>query len=444
MRRAGAISRGRLRPWPLLTLLVLAFASTALSQPLQPCPSGSSCAGISVEAPATPVPRGEVATITIRFDPGPADGAAGGLDDVSALTFSLAIPGLELADCANANDDGITAAISVAPQVDPQFRLIIENTSCDANPARPCLCPGGGQTRAAYLNFAIFGPKAGPGQNPEMLPSLPAGTLASIALRIRPEAANTIDLHPFNETDAAAMFPKPPFGAQASIGDNAGVDVSADRAAGVSRIRITDGHLTVIEPATPTRTSTATRTSTPTRTGTATRTATPGGLATATATQTSVPTQTPTASNTPDPTATAVPPTNTAVPPSPTQTPPPTATNPPPTQTPTNAAPTPTETSALPTQTPTSATPTLTPTESGGETPIPTPVESTPTPTVKPCAGDCDASGLVSVADLKRGVRIALLELPVDDCSSMNTNGDDAVTVEELVAATKASLGSCQ
>lgn len=62
---------------------------------------------------------------------------------------------------------------------------------------------------------------------------------------------------------------------------------------------------------------------------------------------------------------------------------------------------------------------------------------------VPPCAGDCDGDGQVTVAELIRGVRIALGEAPVSECDAMDGDGDGAVSVAELVRAVRAALEVC-
>ena len=450
-----------------LTLTILTLGAAAAQAQLSACPQQGPCVTVSVVAPAVPIPHGDAFNLSLQFQPGPSDGVAGELDEIAALTFSLGIPGLELADCSNPTADGLTPAITVSPQIGPQFRVIIENTVCDANPARPCLCPGAGQTRAPYVNVAIFGPTSG---NPVMLPSLPAGELLSLALRSRPEAQDSVLLHVHSESDAPAMFPKPPFGAQASVGDTTGVDRSS--AAGVSRIRTIDATLNLGVASTPTRTGTVTRTatasatvpptSTPPPSSTATATLSPTrtftAVPTATATRTftleptATATRTPTATDVPTATATA-PPTNTPVPPTATGTPVPTSTaggNPTNTSTPAPTAtatlPPPTSTATVPAPT---ATATLVPPTSTATGPVPPtstpPLEATPTSTVVvPCPGDCNENHVISVAERVTGVRIALKELSLGNCAAFDTNRDSEVTVEEIVSSVKAAAAECR
>jgi hypothetical protein len=62
---------------------------------------------------------------------------------------------------------------------------------------------------------------------------------------------------------------------------------------------------------------------------------------------------------------------------------------------------------------------------------------------VVPCAGDCDASGAVSVDELVRGVNIALDRAPVSLCEVFDSDSDGRVTVNELVGAVNAALRGC-
>jgi hypothetical protein len=71
----------------------------------------------------------------------------------------------------------------------------------------------------------------------------------------------------------------------------------------------------------------------------------------------------------------------------------------------------------------------------------------TPTPTMtggpERCTGDCDGDAAVTVAELIRGVNIALGNAPAESCPAFDRNGDDAVAIDELVAAVNAALDGC-
>jgi hypothetical protein len=114
------------------------------------------------------------------------------------------------------------------------------------------------------------------------------------------------------------------------------------------------------------------------------------------------------------------------------------------------ASPTPTQTaspspalSATEQATPTQTAP-PSPTRSAPETapsaasPSPLTTAATPSFTATPggaLAGDCDGSGRITVADLIRGIRIALGLAPLDDCPSFDRNGDGHVTIDEIIEA---------
>lgn len=106
---------------------------------------------------------------------------------------------------------------------------------------------------------------------------------------------------------------------------------------------------------------------------------------------------------------------------------------------------------ATPTATPTptvSDTPTDTPTPSPTETetPLPTATPSeTATPTQTPirCVGDCDGSGTVVIAELIRGVSIALGSAPLAECPAFDRTGGGEVNVAELINAVSNALTGC-
>jgi len=77
------------------------------------------------------------------------------------------------------------------------------------------------------------------------------------------------------------------------------------------------------------------------------------------------------------------------------------------------------------------------------DAPTPTPSPSV-TPTLGPtCIGDCDGDGSASIDELLTGVAIALGERLLNDCSSLDTNGDSVVTIDELIKAVNAALTGC-
>jgi hypothetical protein len=59
------------------------------------------------------------------------------------------------------------------------------------------------------------------------------------------------------------------------------------------------------------------------------------------------------------------------------------------------------------------------------------------------CTGDCDGNDRVTIDELVRAVRMALGELPIGECRSIDVNGNDQVTIDELVAAVANALSGC-
>lgn len=198
-----------------------------------------------------------------------------------------------------------------------------------------------------------------------------------------------------------------------SIGGTASFRITATDGNGDSHTKLFN--LTISGPtATPTRTRTQTRTPTRTATSSPTRTST----RTPTATRTATPSRTPTVTRTPSPTDT-------------------------PTATPTAShTPTPTST-ATPTQTPTpTSTASATPT---AVTPSPTLTPSpSPSSTARPaCVGDCNTSGVVTVAEIVTMVNIALGQADIGSCEAGDENKDKLIKVNEILAAVKVALDGC-
>lgn len=59
------------------------------------------------------------------------------------------------------------------------------------------------------------------------------------------------------------------------------------------------------------------------------------------------------------------------------------------------------------------------------------------------CPGDCDANTVVDVAELVRGVQVALGTDDLTACPAIDSNLDDAVVVDDLVRAIGAALNGC-
>jgi hypothetical protein len=391
--------------------LVAAFAEAAFAQ-LQPCAPDPGCIVIAASSPPGVFNPDDEVTVSVTFRSAQDDGQGGGLDEIAALSLSLAVPGLELADCAGLDENGLTAAFTVAPAVAEKFVVFVENTRCLSRP--DCLCPQAGQGRDDFINLVVSPRSTFDPAPPPEGPVLPDGEMLSVRMRVRRDAPSTVRLHVFSEVDDPKTLPKPGFAGFVTAGDRLSVDQTADRKSNTSRIRLIDGQLLVAGGATATSTPSATRTPTSTASATAsasaTHTETPGPSPTPTSSPTVTPTTDPNA--TPTPTAT---PSNTA-----------------------SATATPTETME--------STPTATVTPSGTEataTPTNTP-GATPTSTVAAtCRGDCDNDGVVRVDELVTAVAIGLEAASVDDCRPVDHDGDLFVTVDELVRAVNAALGGC-
>lgn len=59
------------------------------------------------------------------------------------------------------------------------------------------------------------------------------------------------------------------------------------------------------------------------------------------------------------------------------------------------------------------------------------------------CACDCDASGMVTVDELIRGVRIVLGEIELNACAAADTDGDGLSSIAELIQGVNATLLGC-
>lgn len=100
------------------------------------------------------------------------------------------------------------------------------------------------------------------------------------------------------------------------------------------------------------------------------------------------------------------------------------------------------------TPTPSPTSPIATPTPQPSDTPVPnTPTPSnTPTNTIpaeRPCVGDCDQNGEISISELIRGVNIALGRADLASCTSFDRNENGQVAINELIAAVTAALFGC-
>lgn len=85
-------------------------------------------------------------------------------------------------------------------------------------------------------------------------------------------------------------------------------------------------------------------------------------------------------------------------------------------------------------------TPTATATSTATSTRAPT---WTPRPPLAMCVGDCDTSGTLTVAEVVRGVSIALDRALLSECPSFDTNADGRVSINELLQAVGGILYGC-
>jgi hypothetical protein len=59
------------------------------------------------------------------------------------------------------------------------------------------------------------------------------------------------------------------------------------------------------------------------------------------------------------------------------------------------------------------------------------------------CAGDCDASGGVAINEVVTLVAVALGQMPIAACEAGNTDGNQQITINELLTAVNHSLVGC-
>jgi len=90
----------------------------------------------------------------------------------------------------------------------------------------------------------------------------------------------------------------------------------------------------------------------------------------------------------------------------------------------------------------------VSPTARASVTTTPSTTATTPsTPTLantpKPCLGDCNGDGQVTVNELITMVNIALGSASVSTCLAGDANGDGEITVNEIVAGVNHALSGC-
>ncbi|MFI5367040.1 MAG: hypothetical protein ACHQ4J_15610 [Candidatus Binatia bacterium] len=69
--------------------------------------------------------------------------------------------------------------------------------------------------------------------------------------------------------------------------------------------------------------------------------------------------------------------------------------------------------------------------------------QPTPTPAARPCTGDCDGSGDVTVNELITMVNIALGTEPLSACPNGDADGSGTITVNEIITAVGFALNGC-
>jgi hypothetical protein len=270
---------------------LLAICSAARAAGIESCPIDGNCAEVAVEGPSRPAQPGDTVLVRVVFQQGADDQQPGGIDDIAALTATVGLPGLALADCSPPGGDGLNPSFVVLPGDAGRYRVVVQNLTCAKRAS--CLCPTGDEPRDEYVNLLIVGT---PGA--AAVQSLPNGELLGVALRVPPDAGSQVPLHIFSALDGSTPA-RPPGGAALSIADGTATDRTVDAASERMNVRVADGELAIATaPATPVATNTAGATAT----ATLTEPPTPTATETATATRTPAP---PTASATATATTTA-------------------------------------------------------------------------------------------------------------------------------------------
>jgi len=277
-RHRGGVSPVRVLCGPLWTSVVgVLLLAPRIAAAVEPCPIDGNCVEITVRAPAAPVTTGETFETRILFQQGSNDEMAGGVDQIAALSLTIGIEGLELADCTPPGSDGLNPSFSVLGNVS-RYRVVVPNLGCATRAS--CLCPASG-TPDSYINLLLIGIP-----NAQGVQSLPSGALLDIALRAR-QGSGPRPLHVYSALDDPGAFALPAGGALLSIGDRLAIDRTIKSSAETMNVRITEGEVVVVNP-TASATATATATATETVPAPPTVTATvPPATATAAVTATS-------------------------------------------------------------------------------------------------------------------------------------------------------------
>lgn len=250
-RRHMRSARGR-KWWVAVVLAgAICLEQAAFGQTVAPCPDPGACARLTVgSAVGNP---GDVVTIPVEFQQGPADSTPGGIDEIAAIAFTLHVgPNLRLADCTQ-GENGLPAAVRRNPAIS-NFRVVVENYTC-AGGRTHCLCPSDNGTPDPFINIVVYGPDPlpTPGPNPIEIPILPAGPqeLFTIDLQVVAGASGPQPLHVYTETRDST---RPQYTAFLSIGDRLAVDQTCVPVSGqppcqsanpVSQIVIEDGRVDI-------------------------------------------------------------------------------------------------------------------------------------------------------------------------------------------------------
>jgi hypothetical protein len=448
----------------ILAGLMLLAATRAVGT-VQPCPPGGNCAALSIAAPAAPVAAGDTVGVTLRIQQGHDNQQPGGIDNIAAVPVSIGISPLQLADCSPAGTDGLNPSFFLLPAASASVRVVVQNLTCAKRAS--CLCPMAGEPRDPYINLLLVGNANAGGVQP-----LPNGDLLVIALRVPGDAGAlpaAAPLHLFSALDDPTQFPRPAGATWLSIADTRAVDQTVTADGTTMNIRVVDGSVALAM-------STPTDSHTPQPMATATSAAT-AITAAATASPTSEPSQSASVTATPlakSPTITPTPVVSVAPTRSGTRTIGLTATSgsatattsPIASVTATTIAVTPTTTAspivsaaatntrtATITVTPTTsaiatvtvdAPPSASATSSAAATETAPPVLTvTPTVSVRPCVGDCDHSGDVTIGELIIGVNIVLGTVPASACPAVACLSGNGVDVSCLITAVNAALYGC-
>jgi hypothetical protein len=89
------------------------------------------------------------------------------------------------------------------------------------------------------------------------------------------------------------------------------------------------------------------------------------------------------------------------------------------------------------------ASPLKTPTAPPDPSATPTTTEATSTPVDEGCVGDCNGDQFVTVDEIVTGVNVALGTVGVSECLTFDSNMDGLVTVDEIVSALRGALEGC-